>query len=142
MLEYSLVEDSAGPGKQRGGLGTRRVFEVQEGAEVTANAVLDRTKPGFGAWGLDGGQKGGPAAILVKRRGEPKFQTFTEAYGTTSASKFTNIRLLPGDQVIIESPGGGGFGDPAERDREMVREDVDQGFVSEAAARNAYGWNG
>ena len=142
VLEYSLVEDSAGPGKQRGGLGTRRVFEVQEGAEVTANAVLDRTKPGFGAWGLDGGQKGGPAAILVKRRGEPEFQTFTEAYGTTSASKFTNIRLLPGDQVIIESPGGGGFGDPAERDREMVREDVDQGFVSEAAARNAYGWNG
>ena len=117
------------------------MFEVQDGAEVTANAVLDRTKPGFGAWGLDGGEKGGPAAILVKRNGE-SLQTFTEAYGTTSASKFTNIRLLPGDQVIIESPGGGGFGDPAERDPERVREDVDQGFVSEARAREAYGWKG
>ena len=85
----------------------------QEGAEVTANALFDRTKPGFGAWGLDGGGKGGRGAIMVKRRGDAEFRTFSEVYGTVSPSKFTNIRLEPGDEVLIDSPGGGGYGDRA-----------------------------
>ncbi len=139
VIEYSLLPDSGGPGAQRGGLGTRRVFEIEEGAEVTVNALLDRTKPGFGAWGLAGGKQGGPAAILVKRKGETEFRTFTEAFGTASGSKFTNIRLQAGDRVIIESPGGGGYGDPGERSADLVTEDIDQGFVSEEAARTAYG---
>jgi N-methylhydantoinase B/oxoprolinase/acetone carboxylase alpha subunit len=62
----------------RGGLGTRRIRRVERGAEVTVNALFDRTKPGFGAYGLDGGHKGGPAAILVKRAGDSEFRTFSE----------------------------------------------------------------
>lgn len=138
VIEYSLMQDSGGVGSHRGGLGTRRVFEIGEEAEVTVNALLDRTKPGFGAWGLDGGKQGGAAAILVKRRDDSEYRTFTEAFGTASASKFTNIRLQAGDRVVIESPGGGGFGDPLERSAEEVAEDVDQGFVSEQAARDVY----
>ena len=80
---------------------------------MTVNALFDRTKPGFGAYGLDGGSVGGPAAILVKRAGETDFRTFSEVFGTVSPSKFTNIVLTGGDEVLIASPGGGGYGEPA-----------------------------
>lgn len=139
VLEYSLIPDSGGAGRMRGGLGTRRIMRVEGGAEVTVNALFDRTKPGFGAYGLEGGEKGGPAAVLVKRAGESDFRTFSEVFGTVSPSKFTNIVLHDGDEVLIDSPGGGGYGVPHDRDRGRVAEDVAQGFVSEAAAREIYG---
>jgi N-methylhydantoinase B/oxoprolinase/acetone carboxylase alpha subunit len=139
VLEYSLIDDSGGPGRMRGGLGTRRILRVAAGAEVTVNALFDRTKPGFGAYGLDGGHKGNQAAILVKRAGDDTFRTFSEVFGTVSPSKFTNIVLTEGDEVLIASPGGGGYGDPRERDRARVAEDVEQGFVSASAARDIYG---
>jgi N-methylhydantoinase B/oxoprolinase/acetone carboxylase alpha subunit len=142
VVEYSLIPDSGGAGRMRGGLGTRRIMRVAEGAEVTANALLDRTKPGFGAFGLEGGGQGGRGAILVKRKGDSEFRTFTEAYGTASASKFTNIRLLGGDEVLIDSPGGGGYGDARERERERVARDTYEGFVSPGAARELYGYEG
>jgi N-methylhydantoinase B len=138
VLEYSLIPDSGGPGRMRGGLGTRRILRVGQGAEVTVNALFDRTKPGFGAFGLDGGGTGGPAAILVKRAGEEEFRTFSEVFGTVSPSKFTNIVLREGDEVLIASPGGGGYGDAGARDPERLAEDVEQGFVSAAAAREIY----
>ena len=46
------------------------------------------------------------------------------------------------DEVLIDSPGGGGYGDPLERDRERLRRDVEEGFVSDGAARALYGWEG
>jgi N-methylhydantoinase B/oxoprolinase/acetone carboxylase alpha subunit len=141
-LEYSLIDDSGGPGRMRGGLGTRRILRVEEGAEVTCNALLDRTRPGFEAWGLAGGERGGRGAIRIKRRGDTEFRTFSEVYGTASPSKFTNIVLEPGDEVLIDSPGGGGYGDPRERDPERVARDVKQEFVSVEAARERYGWTG
>ena len=141
-LEYSLIPDSGGAGTMRGGLGTRRIVRVTEGAEITANAVLDRTKPGFGAWGLEGGGLGGPGAIRVKRRGDTEFRTFSEVFGTASPSKFTNVTLEPGDEVLIDSPGGGGYGDPGDRDRDLVERDVHQGFVSAKRARELYGLPG
>jgi N-methylhydantoinase B/oxoprolinase/acetone carboxylase alpha subunit len=140
-IEYSLIPDSGGAGTMRGGLGTRRVVRVTEGAEITANAVLDRTKPGFGAWGLEGGGLGGPGAIRVKRRGDTEFRTFSEVFGTASPSKFTNVTLEPGDEVLIDSPGGGGYGDPRERDPDAVARDVRQGFVSAGRARELYGYD-
>jgi N-methylhydantoinase B/oxoprolinase/acetone carboxylase alpha subunit len=139
VLEYSLIPDSGGAGRMRGGLGTRRILRVGQGAEVTVNALFDRTKPGFGAYGLEGGGTGGPAAILVKRAGEEEFRTFSEVFGNVSPSKFTNIVLREGDEVLIASPGGGGYGDAGARDPERLAEDVDQGFVSAAAAREIYG---
>ena len=118
----------------RGGLGTRRILRVQEGAEVTCNALFDRTKEGFGAFGLDGGGKGGRGAILVKRKGESEFRTFKEVFGTVSPSKFTNIVLTGGDEVRIDSPGGGGYGDARERERDRVERDIFEGFITEAQA--------
>jgi N-methylhydantoinase B len=56
-----------------------------------------------------------------------------------SPSKFSGVILHEGDQVKILMPGGGGYGDPLERDRERVRRDVAEGFISEAAAIRDYG---
>ena len=142
VKEYSLIPDSGGAGAMRGGLGTRRIMRVQDGVEITANALLDRTKPGFGAFELEGGGQGGRAAIKVKRAGDTEFRTFTEAFGTVSASKFTNVVLRGGDEVLIESPGGGGYGDAHERDPERLARDLFEGFVSPEAARALYGAEG
>jgi N-methylhydantoinase B len=142
VLEYSLIPDSGGTGKFRGGLGTRRIMRVEPGAEVTVNALFDRTKPGFGAWGLEGGGKGGRGAVLVKRVGDGEFRTFAEVFGTVSPSKFTNILLTGGDEVLIDSPGGGGYGDSTTRDRARVAEDLFEGFVTPQAARDLYGYDG
>jgi N-methylhydantoinase B/oxoprolinase/acetone carboxylase alpha subunit len=139
-VEYSLIPDSGGAGRHRGGLGTRRIMRVTAGAEVTASALFDRTKGPFRAWGLEGGLPGGYGAILVKRRGDDAFRTFPEVFGTVSASKFTNVVLREGDEVLLDSPGGGGFGDPRERDRAVVERDVSEGLVSTEAARELYGW--
>lgn len=139
VREYSLIDDSGGAGAMRGGLGTRRILRVEQGAEVTVNALFDRTKPGFGAFGLEGGGKGGYAAIKVKRKGESEFRTFTDVFGTVSPSKFTNIVLHGGDEVLIESPGGGGYGDALTRDPDRLARDLYEGFVSPAAAQALYG---
>ncbi len=138
--EYALIVDSGGAGTHRGGLGTRRVMQLGKGAEIMLSALLDRTKEDFRAWGLNGGGEGGNAAILVKRHGDDTFRTFSEAFGTASASKFTNIRLVEGDEVLLSSPGGGGYGPAQDRDRAAVAKDVAEGLVSAAAARELYAY--
>ena len=79
------------------------------------------------------------AHILVKRRGSSQFQRFSEAFGTISDSKFTRVTLREGDEVILSSAGGGGYGPPGERPHEHVLEDVREGFVSPQGARDGYG---
>ncbi len=80
------------------------------------------------------------SGIYVKPAGASEFKTFQEVYGTFSPSKFSGITLRKGDQVRIVFPGGGGYGDPMDRDREAVAEDVRVGFVSKEAARELYGY--
>src|SRR5262249_50328535 len=108
-LSYGLVPDSGGPGRRRGGLAVRRIVRVLA-PELVVSAMMDRVKSG--AWGLFGGQAGRTAAILVRRRDEPDFRTFCEAFGTVSPSKFATIRLEHGAEVLLESPAGGGSRDP------------------------------
>ena len=141
-VEYRLIPDSGGAGRMRGGLGTRRIMRVREGAEVTASALFDRTKGDFRAWGLESGLPGGYGAIKVKVAGDTEFRTFTDAFGTISPAKFTNVILRAGDEVLLDSPGGGGFGDPRERDPDRLAQDVAEGMVSEEAARTLYDWAG
>ncbi|NIP92885.1 MAG: hydantoinase B/oxoprolinase family protein, partial [Akkermansiaceae bacterium] len=84
----------------RGGLGVRRLFEVTA-PEVTLSALLDRTQEGpFGLWG---GSAGGPAGVFVRFAGSDEFQTFVDAFGTTSPTKFVNIRLRQGDQLLMHA---------------------------------------
>jgi N-methylhydantoinase B len=134
---YRLLPDSGGPGEFRGGLGGERLLTVTE--DVTVSALLNRMLAD--PWGvLDGGngQRGG---IWVKRAGQETWQTFVEAFGTMSPSKFSGIRLHPGDQVKLVMPGGGGYGDPLKRDRAMVERDINEGFVTLESAVAAYGYS-
>ncbi len=74
----------------------------------------------------------------MRLAGEDAWQSFGEAFGTHSNSKFSNIRLHRGDTIMLRSPGGGGYGPPAERDAALVAEDVREGVVSRERARELY----
>jgi 5-oxoprolinase (ATP-hydrolysing)/N-methylhydantoinase B len=60
-------------------------------------------------------------------------------YGKVSSSKYANITFEPGDRILLTAPGGGGYGNPAERDPAAVAEDVAEGYVSREAAKEIYG---
>ena len=138
-LEYSMRKDSGGAGKFRGGLGSKRRLRVMA-PEITVSALLDRTRTH--AWGLFGGSEGASARLLVKKKGVDDFTTFDKAFGTTSPTKFTRIILREGDEVIIESPGGGGSLPAKDRTAEEIADDIRQGYISEEAARKDYGYKG
>ena len=110
--------------------------------EVAADAIVvsefaDRTETR--PWGLFGGLPGASAATLVRRAHEDGWQTFGEAFGTVSNTKFSGVVLRQGDQVVIRTAGGGGYGPPAERLPELVREDVEDGVVGAEVAERVYG---
>ena len=54
------------------------------------------------------------AASIIQRRGDDEFRRFSEVFGTVSDSKFTRVPVTMGDRIILQSPGGGGFGDPSD----------------------------
>jgi 5-oxoprolinase (ATP-hydrolysing) len=135
VVEYSLRPDSGGAGKFRGGLGVTRIFEVTA-PSVTLSALLDRVK--LGSWGLYGGKRGDPAGVFVKHKGAKKFRTFVEAYGTISPTKFINIPLKKGDQLLLHSPGGGGYGNPRKRSDQAVEDDLRDRFITLSGLK-AYG---
>jgi N-methylhydantoinase B len=134
---YRLLRDSGGAGEFRGGLGGERIFTVTV-PEVTVSALLNRmrTEP----WGVLSGGNGAVGGLWVRRPGQPEWRTFVEEFGTLSPSKFSGITLHAGDEVKIVMPGGGGYGDARARDRDAVRRDVHEGFVSAEAARRDYGF--
>lgn len=131
--EFSLITDSGGAGRTRGGLGYRRRFKLL--APTVVSATADRHLQG--AWGIDGGQEGRPNHFAVRREG--KESSFSDLFNLVSPSKFANVALLLDDEYIVESGGGGGFGDPLERDPGLVAWDTRCGFVSFAVAHDVYG---
>lgn len=122
-----LLPDSGGPGRFRGGLGRRVVFRVPSDEYAPQSPVKLGIQSGrfhYPPEGLFEGRPGARARFLVN--GEPG-----NPYGLT--------QLQPGDVVTMDSAGGGGYGDPCERDPERVRQDVVQGYVTAEAARRDYG---
>jgi 5-oxoprolinase (ATP-hydrolysing)/N-methylhydantoinase B len=134
--DCELVTDSGGAGKWRGGLGYRRTLLATE-VPITGSQCSDRheVKP----WPIFGGQPGGNGGTLIKKAGTNEWKTVKELYGKVSSSKFANITFEPGDRIKLTAPGGGGYGNPAERDPAAVAEDVAEGYVSPAAAKEFYG---
>ncbi|MFB6311702.1 MAG: hydantoinase B/oxoprolinase family protein [Salinirussus sp.] len=122
ITRYELIPDSAGAGRTRGGLGLRRDMQVNA---TDGRLVVNSDRMRFAPWGLFGGDEGTPARYAINDEALP-------------SSKITRS-LDRGDQVSIRTPGGGGYGDPHERDAEAVRRDVVQGKVSREAAREEYG---
>ena len=124
--QYGLRADSAGAGEYRGGLGVRRDISVRD-HEARFSVLADRqlSQP----YGLFGGEPGAPGRVV---RQAPD--------GTTERlpGKSTHT-LAPGTTVSLRTPGGGGYGDPAERARDAIARDLQSGVLSVKAAREAYG---
>ena len=138
MLHEALAlhEGSGGAGRNRGGLGYARQFRVEsEYMRVSCFLEKEENRP----WGLFGGQPGHNSAMLVRRAGEEPWQTFTEAFGVACNGKFSDVYLQRGDSVRVVTSGGGGYGDPLERDLERIAEDVRQSFMSSEQAHEEYG---
>jgi N-methylhydantoinase B len=125
VARLSLVEDSDGPGRFRGGLGLRKDFLFDR--PTTFTVLADRTARG--PWGVEGGSDGRAAAYLLIRDGVE-----------TPLSAKCTIEVEAGDVVSYRTCGGGGYGPPEARDREAVARDVREGKVSAARAREVYGW--
>lgn len=125
--EYALVVDSGGPGRSRGGLGiARQVRAIRDGTVVSCRSDSHKR----GAAGVNGGGEGGRARI--RRNVGSSAETLLE-------SKFAGLVLKAGETVRIETPGGGGYGDPAERTAEALAADLADGVVTESAALQDYG---
>ena len=122
----SLIQDSGGAGRYRGGLGIERVVGAR--TDVTFNSQSDRAH--CAPWGLQGGLEGTGNAVAVRSDGIWK-DDFPNA-------KVLTMRLTEGEAFGLRSGGGGGFGDPLERPLEDVRYDVEQGYVSLEVARDHY----
>jgi len=121
----SLIEDSGGPGRFRGGLGLRKDFRFDR--PTTFTVLADRTRSG--PWGFDGGLEGARAEYVLVREGVE----------TVLGAK-TTLEVEPGDVISIRTCGGGGYGPPADRDPALVETDVREGKVSPGRAREVYGW--
>lgn len=135
-VEHSeLIPDSGGAGQWRGGLGYRRTLLITQ-VPITGSQCSDRHE--VRPWALFGGEPGGNGGTLISKAGEERWQTVRELYGKISSSKYANVTFEPGDRVQLITPGGGGYGDPRERDPERLKEDLREGYVSEAAADRLY----
>ena len=128
FTQWALRPDSGGPGKHRGGLGA--IYEVEALAEDGADVFLIGERGKFPPFGVNGGRS---AALN-------RFVYETDAGEATPplVSKITDIAIRQGQKVRLETPGGGGFGDPAAREPERVVRDVRLDYVSRAAARRDY----
>lgn len=122
---FSLVPDSGGAGRQRGGLSGRKVYRVLEDLHFVPHG--DRHK--FQPWGLFGGRPGECGRFGFVRGGVE----------TRLPSKGEGVSLRPGDLLSIQTPGGGGYGDAAERDRSLIDHDLREGKITAAAAAADYG---
>ena len=117
-------------------MGGERILTVNA-PEVTVSALFNRTR--LAPPGRAGGHDGAKAGIYVKRKDDKEFRTFSEAFNTISEAKFSGVTLKKEDQVRLVFPGGGGFGNPIERDHDAVYRDLDLGFITKQAAKNQYG---
>lgn len=129
FTQWALRPDSGGAGRHRGGCGA--IYEIEALAESGANVFLLGERGKFPPFGVAGG---GPAAMN-------RF-VYDSAEGPTSppmVTKVTDIHIGKGQRVRLESPGGGGYGAPRDRDPDVVRRDVANGYVSPAEAERIYG---
>ena len=122
-----LLPDSGGPGRQRGALGRREVFRIPRDHDAPQSPVMLAIQSGrfrLPPEGLFGGKSGARAQFLVNGKpGDP--------YGLT--------QLNPGDTVVMDAAGGGGYGAPGERDAGALENDLREGKVSPARVPIDYG---
>jgi N-methylhydantoinase B len=122
----ALRRDSCGAGRYRGGLGLdMKVRNLVEGKWNFERTRRSKCPP----WGIAGGTAGEPGGNLLKLPGEKAFKWITGA----------NIPVPLNSLAIVRTGGGGGWGDPLERDAALVAADAAEGLISREAARDLYG---
>ncbi|HHZ72237.1 MAG TPA: hydantoinase B/oxoprolinase family protein [Gammaproteobacteria bacterium] len=123
---YTSICDSGGAGKHRGGNGVEKIYRILEPGEISIHDDRHQSHP----WGILGGKPGACSAKwLVQGDGGRK----------PLPSKVDHVGVYPGDKIIFQTAGAGGWGDPLERDSEAVRKDVVRRLVTIEVAREAYG---
>lgn len=126
VSRYELRHETGGAGKWRGGLGAVREFEFL----ADGGFAIEGEGHVFRPWGLAGGAPGLPAAVTAHR---------SDGATASLPSKVPYGLARKGDRFVMTGPIGGGYGTPTERDPARVREDVRDGFLSTAEARETYG---
>jgi N-methylhydantoinase B len=123
---YGFVEDSGGAGKHRGGLGLRRVVRPV-GHTMTFSGQGERfvNQP----WGIFGGGSGGTG----------KFVKLSGGAEVPLPTKPANLAVKPDEAIVVETPGAGGYGKPAERDKAAIESDFSSGKFSRDFIRKNYG---
>ena len=127
--EFSLHEGSGGAGKYRGGFGVNYKVKLRRG-EARASMVMDHGRTG--PLGALGGEDGAINKVRVEIDGE--------FYTPPHLSKDQDITLKAGDTVRVSTPGGGGFGNPLERDPHLVNRDLKRGYYSKDEAIEKFGY--
>jgi N-methylhydantoinase B len=121
-----LVTDSGGPGRFRGGLGIRRLYEFLDDADLVV--YTEQSLPEFAPHGVRGGLPGAPARLELER-----------ADGSTIELRKARLAVGAGDRLHMKTGGGGGYGPPSERSRAAVLRDIAEDKISIEAARTVYG---
>lgn len=123
--KLALRTDSGGAGKRRGGLG----YEKHYRALIDCRTIVTADRVRLGCYGVNGGKAGQPFCVTVDLEGTPR-----DLGGLVDGE-----RVLAGQVVRVVTTGGGGWGDPLEREVELVARDVTEGRVSLRVARDEYG---
>ena len=125
---HEIMPDSGGPGRYRGGCGVQKGGVLTEAERAVISYSCDRARSI--TWGLDGGLPSIPHGVWVNRgRDNERFL----------GAVFSGVPIASGDTFIRPSAGGGGFGDPLEREPAAVLADVVDGYVTMERARHDYG---
>jgi N-methylhydantoinase B len=125
IVEFAMAQDSGGAGEFRGGLAFRRVYELMQDASVVRR--YDRAK--FPPNGVAGGKPGSRSRFVI-HLGAPD-ERETPASG--------RYELRAGERFLLQSAGGGGYGDPRKRDPAALKRDIAEGYVSVGSAERDYG---
>ena len=123
---YESIADSGGPGKHRGGNGVEKVYLLLEDGEISIQDDRQESQP----WGILGGKPG---------QCSDKWLVRADGSRERLGSKIDSFRVAAGERVVFRTAGGGGWGDPLERDAMRVRNDVARNLMSAEAAREHYG---
>ncbi|TNJ46840.1 hydantoinase B/oxoprolinase family protein [Phaeobacter sp. B1627] len=127
--EFQIKQDSAGPGKWRGGAGVIKASTLLEADNTVISYICDRERAVV--WGVEGGLPSMPHGLMVEHADTAEQHWL--------GSVFSNYKIRSGDKFTRPTAGGGGYGDPLQRDPERVRQDVIDEYVSVARAKTDYG---
>jgi len=120
VIRSELVPSSGGPGKYRGGLAVRRDYEILSSTAIVSG-YLQQTTDETASWGFNDGEGGAKSLALLNPDTDQE---------RNLRSKFVGLELKKGDRFRLQSAGGGGWGKPSDRPKELSDKDIEEGYVT------------